>query len=77
MEEVNEAQDIKEQKNLFGFDFKEGNIIAGLSFDKEGYGSVRLQVKIPLIKILEMAVKKTDNKIDDKLVAMVKAALEK
>lgn len=39
-------------------------------------GAAKISVEVPLVKLLELAAAKTDNKVDDQLVALVAKALE-
>lgn len=55
-------------------DFEAGQVVLKGEFKHE-FGSVELNVKLPLIAVLKMAAAKSDNKIDDQLVELVEKAL--
>ena len=58
----------------YALDFVEGHIVAKVGYKGKLMGA-GLEVNISLIEALKVAALKTDNKIDDGMVAMLEAAL--
>lgn len=58
----------------YNLDFKDGKVIVGVDYDGK-LADAKLEVKVDLITAFEVAASKTDNKIDDHLVSLLKSAL--
>ena len=71
--ELNLEQDISKEVVLTEKISKEGMIVTA-SYDGK-FATVSLNVEVKLIDMLEKMAADTENKIDDTLVALVKAAL--
>lgn len=58
----------------YDVDFVDGKIKVDLSY-MGAQGEAGLYIKLDLVAMLEMAAAKTDNKIDDAVVSMIKGML--
>lgn len=58
----------------YDVDLIDGKVVVTVSYEG-AQGSAGFHIKLDLILLMEMAAKKTDNKIDDALVAMLKGML--
>jgi hypothetical protein len=56
-------------------DFKDGKVVVEAKYASEYIGG-SLALEVPLLQIVKLAAAKTDNKIDDKIVEMIEAALK-
>lgn len=59
----------------YSIGFKDGKIMLNFCATHPEYGKLCMEVEIPLINIMEIAAKATDNNIDDYIVEIVKKAL--
>lgn len=58
----------------YNVDLVDGKVVVDVSYEGN-QGSAGFYIKLDLIGLMEMAAKKTDNKIDDALVAMLRGML--
>ena len=60
----------------YTLNFVDGCVYASVDY-QTALGTISIEFDLSLIDILKLAASKTDNNIDDKIVALVEKALEK